>query len=34
MAEHVRLLRERNLPVPAGNSDPQIVVKNARLAVV
>lgn len=28
MLEHVRLLKERRLRVPAPNSDPQITIKN------
>lgn len=28
MLEHVRLLKERRLPVPAPNGDPQITIKN------
>ena len=30
MKEHVELLRERSLPVPAGNADPKIVIQNTR----
>jgi predicted RNase H-like HicB family nuclease len=29
MKEHVELLRERGLPVPANNSTPKIVIQNA-----
>jgi predicted RNase H-like HicB family nuclease len=28
MLEHVRLLNEQRLPVPAPNADPQITIKN------
>ena len=28
MAEHVRMLRERRLPVPAPNPNPRIVIEN------
>ncbi len=30
MKEHVELLRERGLPVPASNREPTIVIQNAR----
>ena len=30
MKEHVTLLKERDLPVPAKNSDPKITIQNAR----
>jgi predicted RNase H-like HicB family nuclease len=30
MKEHVELLREKGLPVPATNPDPRIVIQNAK----
>ena len=30
MKEHVELLRERSLPVPENNTDPKIVIQNAK----
>ena len=33
MKEHVELLRERGLPVPATNPEPRIVIQNSRAAV-
>jgi len=30
MKEHIQLLREQGLPVPAQNPDPRIVVQNAK----
>ena len=30
MKEHVELLQERGLPVPAKNPDPKIVIQNAK----
>jgi predicted RNA binding protein YcfA (HicA-like mRNA interferase family)/predicted RNase H-like HicB family nuclease len=30
MKEHVELLKEQNLPVPAENPDPKIVIQNAK----
>jgi len=30
MKEHVELLKEQRLPVPAANPDPRIVIQNAR----
>lgn len=30
MKEHVELLQERGLPVPRSNTDPKIVIQNAR----
>ena len=30
MLEHVEVLRERGLPVPAINADPSIVIQNAK----
>jgi predicted RNase H-like HicB family nuclease len=29
MQEHVELLREQGLPVPAANSDPRVVLRNS-----
>jgi len=34
MQEHVGLLRERGLPVPPINPDPEIVIRNTRSAAV
>jgi predicted RNase H-like HicB family nuclease len=30
MKEHIELLKEKNLPVPARNTDPKIVIQNER----
>jgi len=30
MEEHVELLKEQHLPIPAENPDPKIVIQNAR----
>lgn len=30
MREHVTLLREQNLPVPAANPDPKIIIQNEK----
>jgi predicted RNase H-like HicB family nuclease len=32
MEEHVALLREQNLPIPAANPNPTVIVQNERLA--
>ena len=32
MEEHVALLREQSLPVPAANPNPTVIVQNERLA--
>ena len=32
MREHVALLREQNLPVPAPDSDPKIIIQNEQRA--
>lgn len=34
MREHVGLLRERGLPVPPTNPDPEVVIRNTRSAAV
>jgi predicted RNase H-like HicB family nuclease len=34
MQEHVALLREQGLPVPASNPDPRITIQNAKDAAV
>ena len=30
MIEHVEILKEQGLPVPASNPDPQVIIQNAR----
>lgn len=34
MKEHVELLREKGLPIPAPNPDPRIMVQNSRMVAV
>ena len=34
MKEHVELLREQGLPIPAANPDPRITVQNAKMGAV
>jgi predicted RNase H-like HicB family nuclease len=34
MAEHVALLRERNLSVPRKNTNPTVTIKNTKFAIV